>query len=167
MPMAAYWLMKTEPTTFGLDDLRDRGREPWDGVRNYQARNMIRDQMRVGDGVFIYHSNCDVPAIVGVARVASAAYPDPSALDPESRYFDPASAPDRPRWYVVDVAYERHLQRPLSLAELRAHPELDGLILLRRGTRLSVMPVSPEHWDVLLALAERPVPDGVRPGGNA
>lgn len=165
--MAAYWLMKTEPTTFGLDDLRDRGREPWDGVRNYQARNMIRDQMRVGDGVFIYHSNCDVPAIVGVARVASAAYPDPSALDPELRYFDPASALDRPRWYVVDVAYERHLPRPLSLAELRAHPELDGLILLRRGTRLSVMPVSSEHWGALLALAERPVPDGVRPGGNA
>ena len=164
--MMGHWLLKTEPGTFAIDDLRQRVREPWDGVRNYQARNMIRDQMRVGDGVLIYHSNCHVPAIVGVARVASAAYPDPSALDPESRYFDPASAPDRPRWYVVDVAYDRHLPRPLPLAELRTHPELDGLILLKRGTRLSVMPVSPAHWSALLDLAARAAPDGVTMGST-
>lgn len=154
--MTGHWLMKTEPSTFSIDDLRRRGREPWDGVRNYQARNMIRDQMRVGDGVLIYHSNCDVPAVVGIARVASPAYPDPSALDPGSRYFDPASAPERPRWYVVDVAYEGHLPHPLPLAQLRTHPELDGLILLKRGSRLSVMPVSPAHWTALLELAGQP-----------
>ena len=154
--MTGHWLMKTEPGTFSIDDLCRRGREPWDGVRNYQARNMMRYQMRVGDGVLIYHSNCDVPAIVGVARVASAPYPDPSALDPGSRYFDPASAPDKPRWYLVDVAYESHLPRPLALAELRDRPELDGLILLKRGTRLSVMPVSATHWATLLELAGQP-----------
>lgn len=157
--MTGHWLMKTEPSTFSIDDLRRRGREPWDGVRNYQARNMIRDQMRVGDGVLIYHSNCDLPAVVGIARVASPAYPDPSALDPGSRYFDPASTPERPRWYAVDVAYEGHLPRPLPLAQLRTNPELDGLILLRRGSRLSVMPVSEAHWIALLELA------GYRPPG--
>ncbi|HMM44265.1 MAG TPA: EVE domain-containing protein [Candidatus Macondimonas sp.] len=157
--MTGHWLMKTEPSTFSIDDLRRRGREPWDGVRNYQARNMIRDQMRVGDGVLIYHSNCDLPAVVGIARVASPAYPDPSALDPGSRYFDPASTPERPRWYAVDVAYEGHLPRPLPLAQLRTNPELDGLILLKRGSRLSVMPVSQAHWTALLELA------GFRPPG--
>ncbi|MDY6955731.1 MAG: EVE domain-containing protein [Pseudomonadota bacterium] len=151
--MAAYWLMKTEPTTFGIDHLRERGIEPWDGVRNYQARNMIRDQMQPGDGALIYHSNCTVPAIVGLARISSVAYPDPTAFNPESRYYDPASTPERPRWYVVDVAYERHLCRPLPLAELRTYPELEGMALLRRGNRLSITPISPNHWEFLLELA--------------
>ena len=152
----AYWLLKTEPTTFGIDDLRRRGREPWDGVRNYQARNMIRDQMQPGDGVLIYHSSCPIPAIVGMATIISAAYPDPTAFDSQDAHFDPSSTPARPRWYAVDVAYERHLKRILPLAELRGCPALDGLILLRRGNRLSVMPVSPEHWDFLVARAEQP-----------
>lgn len=163
----AYWLMKTEPTTFGIDDLRRRGREPWDGVRNYQARNMIRDQMRVGDGVLFYHSNCPVPAIVGLATIVSAPYPDSTAFDPTDPHYDPGSLPERPRWYVVDVAYDRHLPRPLPLTELRGCPELDGLTLLRRGNRLSVMPVQPEHWDFLIGRASHPVPTCIETDARA
>jgi predicted RNA-binding protein with PUA-like domain len=151
----ANWLMKSEPDAFGIDDLATRPRpEPWDGVRNYQARNMMRDQMRVGDQVFFYHSNCDEPGIVGLAEVASSAYPDPTAFDPEAKYYDPKSDPANPRWYLVDLRYIRHLRRNITLTELRRYGDgpLDGLPLVRRGNRLSVMPVTPEQWRFILAL---------------
>jgi len=148
----AYWLMKSEPTEFGIDDLERVAIEPWDGVRNYQARNMMRDQMRRGDLAFLYHSNCDPPGIVGIMEIAREGYPDPTAFDPADRHYDPASDPARPRWYLVDVRFVRRLRRLIPLAELRACPQLEGLALLRRGNRLSVMPVSETHWQAILAL---------------
>lgn len=157
-----YWLMKSEPDAFSLDDLAARPdqTEPWDGVRNFQARNMMRDQMRPGDQILFYHSNCAVPGVVGIAEVASPPYPDPTAFDPEARYFDPKSDPDHPRWYLVDVRYVRHLSRLISLAELKAHAggPLSGLPLVRKGNRLSVMPVTPEQWRFIIAL--EPAPSG-------
>ena len=153
-----YWLIKSEPSEFSIDDLR---RAPsrtahWDGVRNYQARNYMRDGMRVGDGVLFYHSSCEVPAIVGIAEVASAAYPDHTAFDPADPHFDPKSAADRPTWMMVDIRFRRRLRRPITLAELQRHAaRLDGMALLRRGNRLSVMPVVKEHWDFILALEEK------------
>lgn len=151
-----HWLMKSEPDAFGIDDLaaRPNQTEPWDGVRNYQARNMMRDQMRPGDGVLFYHSNCTVPGVVGLAEVASEAAPDPTAFDPNAKYFDPKSDPESPRWYLVEVRYVRHLTRVISLAELKQHADgaLADLPLVRRGNRLSIMPVSPDQWDFILSL---------------
>jgi predicted RNA-binding protein with PUA-like domain len=152
----AHWLMKSEPDVFGIDDLaaRPKQREHWDGVRNYQARNMIRDQMKLGDQVFFYHSNCAEPGIVGIMDVVREAYPDPTAFDPESKYYDPKSDPDDPRWVMVDVRYVRHLKRNIPLTELRQYEDgpLDGMPLVRRGNRLSVMPVTPEQWAFILGL---------------
>ena len=149
-----YWLMKTEPGEFGIDDLAKRPRktEPWDGVRNYQARNMMRDEMKKGDRVFVYHSNCEAPGIVGIARVVREGYPDPTAFDPEDRHYDPKSDPDNPRWYLVDVKFERKLRRTIPLTELKAQAALEGMALVRRGNRLSVMPVSEREWEYILSL---------------
>jgi predicted RNA-binding protein with PUA-like domain len=147
-----YWLMKSEPDTFGLDDLERVGVEPWDGVRNYQARNMMRDQMQVGDQVFFYHSNCDVPGIVGIAAIAAHGYPDETACNPEAKYYDPKSTADNPRWYKVDVKFVRRLTRTISLAELKSRPELSDMPLVRKGNRLSVMPVTEQAWRDILAL---------------
>lgn len=145
--------MKSEPDEFGIDDLERVQQEPWDGVRNYQARNFMRDQMRIGDGVFFYHSNCDVPGIVGLATVATESYPDPTAFDSDDKHFDPKSDPENPRWYLVDVKFERKLKRTLSLRELKEHAdELEGFRLIARGNRLSVMPVEKAHWDYVLGL---------------
>ena len=148
------WLMKSEPDEFGVDDLKacPKKTEPWDGVRNYQARNMMRDEMRKGDRIFFYHSNCAEPGIVGIAKVAREGYPDPTAFDPEDKHYDPKSDPDNPRWFLVDVKYVRKIKRTISLQELKLHPELEELALVRRGNRLSVMPVSDEHWDFILSL---------------
>ena len=148
----AYWLMKSEPDAYSIDDLKRDKREPWDGVRNYQARNMMRDDMRVGDEVFFYHSNCKEPGIVGLARVASKPYPDPTQFDPESKYYDPKSSEDNPRWCLVDVRYVRKLKRTITLAELKELPGLDGFALIRKGNRLSIMPVDPAHWDLILGI---------------
>ena len=148
----AYWLMKSEPDAYSIDDLERDGREPWDGIRNYQARNMMRDDMRVGDEAFFYHSACKEPAIVGVMKIASEPYPDPTQFDPESKYYDPKSKEEDPRWCLVDVEFVRKLPKPLSLRELKTHPELEGMILLRRGNRLSIMPVDKEHRDFILGL---------------
>ncbi len=151
----AYWLMKSEPSEFSVDDLRERPRqrEPWDGVRNYQARNMMRDQMKKGDLAFFYHSNCATPGIVGIMKIVREAYPDPTAFDPDDKHYDPKSDPDNPRWMLVDVQYVRALRRTVSLRELKQHlVALDGLVLLRRGNRLSIMPVSRAHWDFILGL---------------
>jgi predicted RNA-binding protein with PUA-like domain len=155
----AYWLMKSEPDAFGIDDLvarKDRT-EPWDGVRNYQARNMMRDQMQVGDRAFFYHSNVKEPGIVGIIEIVSAPYPDPTAFDPDNKYHDPKSDPDNPRWYLVDVGYVRHLGRVITLAELKQYADgpLAGFPLLRRGNRLSIMPVTAEQWAFILDLESR------------
>jgi predicted RNA-binding protein with PUA-like domain len=147
-----YWLMKSEPDAFSIDDLARVGTEPWTGVRNYQARNFMRDGMRPGDGVLFYHSSCDEPGVVGIAEVASEAYPDPTQFDRKSDYYDAASKPDNPRWTLVDVAFKRKLKRTISLTELREQPKLEDFALLRRGNRLSVLPVSKAEWNCILAL---------------
>ncbi|WKJ88619.1 EVE domain-containing protein [Methylomonas montana] len=149
-----YWLMKSEPETFGIDDLFNRPNqtEHWDGVRNYQARNMMRDDMKIGDQVFFYHSNCDEPGIVGIMQVARESYPDFTAFDPDDKHFDPKSNPEKPTWYMVDVQFVRKLSRNISLRELKLKTELTDLALLRRGNRLSIMPVNAEQWAFILAL---------------
>ncbi len=147
-----YWLMKSEPDAFSLDDLEAVAQEPWDGVRNYQARNMMRDQMKVGDRVFFYHSNCKVPGIVGLAEVVREGYVDHTAFDPEAHYYDPKSDPGNPRWYMVDLKFERRLGRTITLQELKERPELADMPLVRKGNRLSVMPVSAEDWTFILRL---------------
>ena len=144
--------MKSEPDAYSIDDLERDGREMWDGIRNYQARNMMRDDMQVGDEAFFYHSACKEPAIVGVMRIASEPYPDPTQFDPESKYYDPKSNEEEPRWCLVDVEFVRKLSRPLTLAELRSDPALEDMILLRRGNRLSIMPVEENHRDRILEL---------------
>ena len=147
-----YWLMKSEPDAFSIDDLKRKKQEAWDGVRNYQARNYMRDGMRVGDKVFFYHSNCAEPGIVGIAQVATDAYPDPSQFDPKSKYFDPGSSRDNPRWMLVDVKFVKKLKRTITLKELQADAALDGMVLVRKGSRLSVQPVEAGHWEHILAL---------------
>ena len=150
----SYWLMKSEPDVFGVDDLmKAPGKtEPWDGVRNYQARNMMRDEMKTGDQVFFYHSNCKEPGIAGIMKIVRAGYPDHTAFDPDEKYFDAKSDPDNPRWYMVDVKHMRKLKRVITLAELKSHPQLSDLPLVRRGNRLSIMPVSEKQWDFILSL---------------
>ena len=149
-----YWLMKSEPSEFSIDDLAQRPdqTEPWDGVRNYQARNMMRDDMKVGDSIFFYHSNCDVPGIVGIAQVKREAYPDPTAFDPQNKHYDPKSQPEKPTWLMVDVGFVRKLTRTITLAELKDKAELEGLALVRRGNRLSVMPMTENQWHFILGL---------------
>ena len=149
-----YWMMKSEPDAFSIDDLQRVGTEPWNGVRNYQARNFMRDGMRVGDGVMIYHSNTKVPGIAGLARVASAAYPDDTQFDPRSHYFDPKASREQPRWFLVDVAFERKLDRLIPLEEIRRHADAlgEGFALTARGSRLSVFPVTAAQWKLLLSL---------------
>ncbi len=148
-----YWLMKSEPDAFSIDNLQKVGVEPWNGVRNYQARNHMR-QMQVGDGVLFYHSSCAIPAIVGIAKVASVAYPDPTQFDPKSDYFDAKSTREEPRWSLVDVAFERKLKRAIPLEEIKQHADAlgEGFALTQRGSRLSVSPVSAAQWKLLLSL---------------
>ena len=147
-----YWLMKSEPDEFSIDDLKARKIEPWSGVRNYQARNYMRDGMRKGDGVLFYHSSCAVPGVAGIAEVAGPAYPDPTQFDPGSDYFDAASKRDEPRWSLVDVRFRRKLKRVIPLTELKARKELKDMVLLRPGSRLSVSPVTKSEWDFVLSL---------------
>ena len=145
------WLMKTEPDTFSIDDLRARKVEPWNGVRNYQARNFIRS-MRRGDEVMIYHSSCAVPGVAGLAKVASAPYPDPGQFDPKDEYFDADSDRGDPRWTLVDVRFVRKLKRLITLDEIKALRGLGDFALTRRGNRLSVLPVTERQWDAILEL---------------
>jgi predicted RNA-binding protein with PUA-like domain len=151
-----YWLMKTEPDTFGVDDLAaaPRSTTSWDGVRNYQARNMIRDEMKRQDQVFLYHSSTAVPGIVAVMEVVKEGYPDKTAFDRKDHHYDPQSDPAKPRWFVVDVRLKRRLARVITLEELRKHAakELNGMVLLRPGNRLSVVPVEAAHWKFILSL---------------
>jgi predicted RNA-binding protein with PUA-like domain len=145
-----YWLMKSEPGEVSVDDAlaAPDATVAWTGVRNYQARNFMRDAMRVGDGVLFYHSSCAEPGIVGIARVASAPYPDPTQFDPKSPYYDPASKRDAPRWVLVDVQVLRKLPT-LGLPEMRARPELADMLVLKKGNRLSITPVEPAHWKAI------------------
>jgi predicted RNA-binding protein with PUA-like domain len=152
-----YWLMKSEPDEVSVDDAlaAPKSTVPWTGVRNYQARNFMRDVMRVGDGVLFYHSSCAEPGIVGIAKVASTPYPDPTQFDRKSPYHDPASKKEAPRWVLVDVHVVRKT-RNLTLPELRADPGLEDLVVLRKGNRLSITPVEPKHWKRILALLGAP-----------
>jgi predicted RNA-binding protein with PUA-like domain len=149
--MPNYWLMKAEPAEASIDDVlaMPNATVPWTGVRNYQARNFMRDAMQVGDGVLFYHSSCAEPGIVGIARVASGAYTDPTQFDPKSPYFDAASKPEAPRWTLVDVQVLRKT-RNLTLPELRLDPALQELTVLKKGNRLSITPVEPQHWRTIL-----------------
>lgn len=147
-----YWLMKSEPDVFSIDDLRKAPKKTtlWEGVRNYQARNFMRDEMQKGDVVLFYHSNCKEPGIVGLAKISSReAYPDPCQFDPKSNYHDPKSDPENPRWLVVDVRYKSRLKTPVTLREIKEHPVLSEMLVARRGMRLSVQPVEEKHYRLL------------------
>ena len=148
-----HWLMKSEPGDFSIDDLERVGTEPWTGVRNYQARNFMR-QMKRGDGVLFYHSNTEVPGIYGIGEVAAESYPDPTQFQARSKYHDPKATREEPRWFLVDVGFVRKLRRPVTLQEIRGHGEALGedFELIRRGSRLSVLPVSAAQWKLLLSL---------------
>lgn len=156
----SYWLMKSEPEACSVDDAiaAPYSTVPWVGVRSYQARSFMRDGMKLGDGVLFYHSSCDQPGIVGMARVASSAYPDPTQFDAKSPYFDAKSKPDAPRWLLVDVQVLRKT-RKLALPELRATDALQDLVILRKGNRLSITPVEPQHWRVISKLLDPPAMD--------
>jgi len=151
-----YWLMKTEPSTFGVDDFARKPKKTamWDGVRNYQARNMLRDDFKKGDQAFVYHSSAEVVGIAGIMQVVRTAYPDPTQFDRKNDHYDAGSDPDDPRWFVVDVQLKRRFKRVITLDELRAHEsrELNGMLLLKRGNRLSITPVSDAHWHFILTL---------------
>ncbi len=149
-----YWLLKSEPSVFGITDLKDQPNmtEHWDGVRNYQARNFMRDQMKVDDQAFFYHSNCKEPGIVGVVTIVKEGYPDFTAHDPESAYFDAKSSPDNPRWFMVDIKFKQKFDHVIRLEDLKTYPELQQMQLLQRGNRLSVIPVEKYHWNFIQQL---------------
>jgi predicted RNA-binding protein with PUA-like domain len=146
-----YWLFKSEPDEYSIADLAaepDRtGR--WDGIRNYQARNFLRDRVQTGDGVLFYHSACKVPAVVGTAEVVRSAYPDPAQFDPDSKYFDPKATAEKPRWYCVDIRWQSEFDQPVSLADIKRDPRLADMVLVQQG-RLSIQPVTKEEWDTLV-----------------
>ena len=144
-----YWLMKSEPSEYSIDDLARDGFVPWFGVRNYQARNFMRDQMQVGDGVLFYHSSCPEPGIAGLAEVGKPAYPDATQFEPDGKYFDPKATPDKPRWFNVDVKMVRKT-RLMPLTEIREYPELAHMRVLQRGNRLSITPIDPDEWKFIL-----------------
>lgn len=151
----SFWLMKSEPNVFSFDDLKQSPKQTtsWDGVRNYQARNFMRDKMRVGDGVLYYHSRIEPMAIVGTAEVVREAYPDDTQFDPKSKYYDPKATPDAPRWFMVDVRYDAAFKNPLTLKALREVPGLEDMVLLNRS-RLSVQPVTPAEWKLITRLGQ-------------
>ena len=149
-----YWLMKTEPDCFGIEHLKAQPKrtEHWDGVRNYQARNFMRDGMQKGDLAFFYHSSCPQPGIAGIVKIARAAYPDHTAWDPDNEHFDPKSSPANPIWVMVDVKLEREFTHLLPLTAIKANPALKGMPLVQRGTRLSVLPVTEKEWRAILKM---------------
>ena len=147
-----YWLMKSEPNVYSIDDLKNDGTTQWEGVRNYQARNFMRDKMKRGDKVLFYHSNAKETGIIGLAEVCKLAYPDHFAWDRTSNYFDPKSSPEKPIWMMVDVAYKKTLPRVITLQELKTYPELDGMLVIKKGQRLSIQPVEQAHYEFVLSL---------------
>ncbi len=149
-----YWLMKSEPDVFSFKDLKSRPKktEPWNGVRNYQARNFMRDEMKVGDLILFYHSSCEIPGVAGIAKVSSAPYPDSTQFDKKSEYFDPKATPENPRWMLIDVSFEKDLKSFVSLEQIRNYPELSKMRLLQKGNRLSILPVSEEEFKFILKL---------------
>ena len=147
-----FWLMKSEPETYSIDDLKEFQTDHWDGIRNYQVRNFFRDQMKIGDKAFFYHSNCKEPGIVGLLEIASEAYPDHTAFDSKEKYFDAKSDPENPRWLMLDVNYIRHTKRNITLSELRDHSSIKEMRLLQKGNRLSVIPMTKEEWEYILGL---------------
>jgi predicted RNA-binding protein with PUA-like domain len=152
-----YWLMKSEPDVYSIDDLAHDGRTAWEGVRNYQARNYLRDQVQVGDKVLFYHSSIQEPGVAGVAYVCRAAYPDPTAFDRACRFYDPRSTPDAPIWYCVDLAFLERFRSPVTIARLRATAGLAGMLVIRRGIRLSVQPVERQHFSIVCRLGRQTV----------
>ncbi|MEI8632244.1 EVE domain-containing protein [Vibrio sp. PP-XX7] len=148
----AYWLFKTEPDTFSIETLRVQKRSCWEGVRNYQARNMMRDEIQLGDEVLIYHSSCQHIGVAGIAKIVKTAYPDHFAFDPESEYYDAKSTPEDPRWVMVDLVFVRKTGRIIPLSAMKAMPELNNMPLVKRGNRLSIMPVTAQEWDAILSL---------------
>lgn len=148
----AYWLMKSEPHAFSIDDLKEKRRSSWDGVRNYQARNMMRDDMRKGDLAFFYHSNCKEPGVVGIVSICKEAYPDTIEFGRKGKRVKPNKDLENPTWFMVDVQYKRKLKRNITLQELKSHGALANMPLVRRGNRLSVMPVTAEEWEFILGL---------------
>jgi predicted RNA-binding protein with PUA-like domain len=148
-----HWLMKSEPDVFGIDDLARKGRSGWDGVRNYQARNFMRDGMKVGDDVLFYHSSCEVPGVAGLARVSREAHPDPTQFDKKSEYFDPKATREKPIWMMVEVEFVRKFASIVPLERLRKEKALAKMLLLQRGSRLSITPVSSAEWKTVLSLA--------------
>lgn len=147
-----YWLMKSEPSTYSIDDLMSKPNQIdfWDGVRNYQVRNMLRDQMKIGDKAFFYHSNCDVPGIVGIIEIVKEGYPDDTAYDENSKYFDPKSSPENPRWFRVDVKFIEKFSDTISLKSLKEDESLSNLALVKKGNRLSIMPVDESNWATII-----------------
>ncbi len=154
MASRRYWLFKSEPSVYSFDDLLAEPDQTawWEGVRNYQARNFLRDQVQVGDGVLFYHSRVKPPAVVGTAVVVRAGYPDETAWDPSSRYHDPRSSPENPIWYRVDIRADRRFPNPVPLPLLKRTPGLENMMVTRRGARLSIQPVTPEEWAIVLRL---------------
>lgn len=153
--MRRYWLMKTEPDEFSIDDLARKKTAPWDGVRNFQARNFMKDQMKKGDLILFYHSSTEPKGVAGIARVFREAHPDPSSWDKKSPYFDPRSKPDKPLWMMVDVEFVEKFARFVSLEELKSRPDFGGMLVTRRGIRLSVQPVSEDHFNRVIELGRK------------
>jgi predicted RNA-binding protein with PUA-like domain len=149
-----YWLLKSEPSTYGIDHLKKDGTTAWTGVRNYQARNFMRDEMRSGDRAFFYHSSCEVPGIAGIAEIRGAAYPDETQFDRKSPQYDPAARRDEPRWFNVDVKFLKKT-RTVTLDELRSRKELKDMVILRRGNRLSITPVTKGEWECIMAMMQK------------
>ncbi|TNE95713.1 MAG: EVE domain-containing protein [Deltaproteobacteria bacterium] len=148
-----YWLMKSEPDVFGIDDLKRVKKEPWDGVRNYQARNYMRDEMKKGDKILFYHSNTDVPGVVGIMEVSKEAFPDHTSWDKKSKYFDPKSSEENPRWFMIEVKYVSKFPRTVSLQEMKDMKPLSEMKILQKGNRLSITPVTKAEFDHIVKVA--------------
>ena len=157
MAQRRYWLFKSEPTTYSFSDLLSEpdSTAEWDGVRNYQARNLMRDELKIGDGVLFYHSSTASRAVVGTARVVQAGYPDHTAWDPNSGHFDPKSSPDNPIWFMVDIQAEQEFARTVTLNEIKQDPRFKDMMLVSRGARLSIQPVGEEEWEQIIALGNQ------------
>lgn len=147
-----YWLFKSEPTTYSIDHLKKEKTTYWEGVRNYQARNSLRDEIKKGDLVFFYHSNCKIPGITGIAKVIKSGYPDFTAFDDSSTYFDAKSDPNKPRWFMVDIKFIKKFKNTISLSDLRANSKLKNMVILQKGNRLSITPVTEAEWHAILAM---------------